>query len=334
MEAAQQRQQALTKPAGALGRLEELSIQLAGITAVLQPPLRPCHVIVCAGDHGITAEGVSAYPAEVTRQMVHNFLAGGAAINVLARHFGAEVIVLDVGVAGELPDHPHLIKAKLRHGTENFLQRPAMTRTEAVQAVESGSKAAQAALAAGARVIVTGDMGIGNTTASAAIAATLTAQPAAEVTGLGTGIGRMGWRHKVDVVQRAVEFHMPDKEDPLDVLSKVGGLEIGAIAGVVLAAAAARVPVIIDGVISTAGAALAVGLAPASRGFLIAGHQSLEPGHRALLDYLDLRPLANLDLRLGEGTGALLALPLLDAAVAILNEMATFDSAGVSGQSV
>ncbi|HAJ36815.1 MAG TPA: nicotinate-nucleotide--dimethylbenzimidazole phosphoribosyltransferase [Chloroflexi bacterium] len=330
-EAAQQRQQNLTKPLGALGRLEELSIQLAGITGVLRPPLRPCRVIVCAGDHGVTEEGVSAYPADVTAQMVLNFLAGGAAINVLARTFGAEVTVVDVGVKGELPDHPRLVKAKIRPGTANFLHEPAMTRAEAVAAIEVGVRVAQAAIADGVRVLVTGDMGIGNTTASAAIAAALTGQPAVEVTGLGTGIGRAGWRHKVEVVARAIETHLPDEQDPLDVLSKVGGLEIGAIAGVVLAAAAAHIPVIIDGVIATAGAAIATRLAPAVRAFMIAGHQSLEPGHRVLLDYLDLRPLMSLDLRLGEGTGAMLALPLLDAAVALLNEMATFSDAGVSG---
>lgn len=330
-EAAQQRQHNLTKPAGALGRLEELSIQLAGITGVLRPPLRPCRVIVCAGDHGVAEEGVSAYPADVTAQMVHNFLAGGAAINVLARQFGADVTVVDVGVRSELPDHPRLVKAKIRPGTANFLHTPAMTRAEAVAAIEVGINVAQAAIADGVRVLVTGDMGIGNTTASAAIAAALTGQPAVEVTGLGTGIGRDGWRHKVEVVARAIEVQLPDEQDPLDVLSKVGGLEIGAIAGVVLAAAAAHLPVLIDGVIATAGAAIATRLAPAARAFMIAGHQSLEPGHRVLLDYLDLRPLMSLDLRLGEGTGALLALPLLDAAVALLNEMATFSDAGVSG---
>jgi nicotinate-nucleotide--dimethylbenzimidazole phosphoribosyltransferase len=330
-EAAQQRQQSLTKPAGALGRLEELSIQLAGITGAIHPALRPCWVIICAGDHGVTAEGVSAYPSEVTAQMVSNFLLGGAAINVLARLFSAEVTIVDVGVQSELPDHPQLVKAKIRPGTRNFLREPAMTREEAVAAIEVGITVAQTAIAAGARILITGDMGIGNTTASAAIAAALTGHPAVEVTGLGTGIGREGWRHKVEVVQRAVELHLPDQEDALDVLSKVGGLEIGAIAGVVLAAAAAHIPVIIDGVISTAGVAIATDLAPAARAFIIAGHQSLEPGHRVLLEYLDLRPLVNLDLRLGEGTGALLALPLLDAAVATLNEMATFDAAGVSG---
>ncbi len=330
-EAAQQRQQRLTKPIGALGRLEELSIQLAGVTGSLRPPLRPCRVIVCAGDHGVTAEGVSAYPSEVTAQMVHNFLAGGAAVNVLARLFGADVTVVDVGVKSDLPDHPQLVKAKIRPGTYNFYQEAAMTRYEAQAAIEVGIAVAESAIEQGARLLVTGDMGIGNTTASAAIAAVLTERPVIEVTGLGTGIGRDGWRHKIEVIARALELLMPDVHYPIDVLSKVGGFEIGAIAGIVLAAAANRTPVIIDGVISTAGAALAVSLCPAAKAFLIPSHQSQEPGHRALLEQMDLRPLMNLDMRLGEGAGALLALPLLDAALATLNEMATFEDAGVSG---
>ena len=330
-EAAQRRQQHLTKPPGALGRLEELSIQLAGVTGALQPPLRPCQVIICAGDHGVTEEGVSAYPSEVTAQMVQNFLVGGAAVNVLARLFGAEVMVVDVGVKGELPDHPQLIKAKIRPGTNNFNQEPAMTRHEALAAIEVGISVAELAIQQGARILVTGDMGIGNTTASAAIAAVLTELPVIEVTGLGTGIGRAGWRHKIEVIERTLAYLMPDIHDPVDILSKVGGFEIGAITGIVLAAAANRTPVIIDGVISTAGAALAVGLCPAAKSFMIPSHQSQEPGHRALLEQMDLRPLMNLDLRLGEGAGALLALPLLDAALATLNEMATFEDAGVSG---
>ena len=331
IDAAQRRQQTLTKPPGALGRLEELSTQLAGITGELRPPLRPCYVLVCAGDHGVTAEGVSAYPSAVTMQMVANVLAGGAAINVLARQVGAEVVVVVAGVAGDLPDAPTLYKLKVSAGTANFAHAEAMSLGEAQAAVEAGIAAAQRALAAGARVLATGDMGIGNTTSSAAIAAVLTGRSAAAVTGFGTGIGRSGWQKKVAVIERELELHLPDPYDPLDVLSKVGGLEIGAIAGVVLAAAAARIPVIIDGIISTAGAALAVGLSPAARAFIIAGHQSMEPGHRALLEHLDLRPIVNLDLRLGEGTGALLALPILDAAVATLNEMATFGEANVSG---
>lgn len=330
-DAAQRRQQILTKPAGALGRLEELSIQLAGITGQMRPVLHPRRVIVCAGDHGVTAEGVSAYPSEVTAQMVLNFLAGGAAVNVLARLFGAEVTVVDVGVKSDLPDHPNLIKAKIRPGTWNFAQEPAMSRAEAVTAVEVGITAAEEAIAQGARVLLTGEMGIGNTTASAAIVAALTRRPVVEVTGFGAGVGHSGWQKKVEVIERALTLHRPDPNDPIDVLSKVGGFEIGAIAGVVLAAAAARTPVIIDGLISTAGAALAAKLCPAAKAFMIPGHQSQEPGHRALLEFLDMRPLVNLDMRLGEGTGALMALPLLDAAVATLNEMATFADAGVSG---
>lgn len=330
-EAARRRQQILTKPPEALGRLEELSVQLAGITGELRPALRPCYVIVCAGDHGIAAEGVSAYPSAVTAQMVANFLAGGAAINVLARQVGAEVVVVDAGVAGELPDAPNLHKMKVRAGTADFSRQRAMSMAEAQAAVEAGITAAQHAIDAGARVLATGDMGIGNTTASAAIAAVLSGRPAAETTGFGTGIGLSGWQKKVALIEHALELHLPDPYDPLDVLSKIGGLEIGAIAGIVLAGAAARVPVIIDGIISTAGAALAVGLAPAAKAFIIAGHQSMEPGHRALLEHLDLRPLVNLDLRLGEGTGAMLALPILDAAVATLNEMATFGEANISG---
>jgi nicotinate-nucleotide--dimethylbenzimidazole phosphoribosyltransferase len=332
MAAARERQANLTKPPGALGRLEELSVQLAGITGVLRPSLSPRQVIVCAGDHGVTAEGVSAYPSEVTAQMVLNFLHGGAAINVIARQFGATVQVLDVGVAADLPVHPLLIAAKVRRGTANLRREPSMSRTEAVAAIAAGIAAAQEAIAKGACVLATGDMGIGNTTASAAIAAVLTGKPPAEVTGLGTGLDSAQWRHKVAVIEEALARQAPDRGDALDVLAKVGGLEIGAIAGVILAGAAARVPVVVDGIISTAGAAIAVGLCPAVQPFLIAGHRSVEPGHATLLHYLGLRPLIDLDLRLGEGTGAVLALPLLDAAVATLNEMATFAEAQVSGR--
>ncbi|MFZ4851061.1 MAG: nicotinate-nucleotide--dimethylbenzimidazole phosphoribosyltransferase [Caldilinea sp.] len=329
--AARQRQQELTKPAGALGRLEALSVQLAGITGSLCPPLRPCRVIVCAADHGVAAAGVSAYPASVTAQMVHNFLAGGAAVNVLARLLGAEVTVVDVGVAAALPAHPHLVAAKIRAGTRNFLEAPALTPDEAVAAVETGIQVARAAVEQGTCLLVTGEMGIGNTTASAAIAAVLTGRAPAAVTGRGTGIDEVRWQHKVAVIEEALARHRPERNDPIDVLSKIGGLEIGAIAGVVLAAAAARVPVLVDGLISTAGAALAFGLCPAAQPFAIAGHESQEPGHRALLDCTGLSPLLNLSMRLGEGSGALLALPLLDAARATLNEMATFEGARVAG---
>jgi nicotinate-nucleotide--dimethylbenzimidazole phosphoribosyltransferase len=332
MQEARERQARLTKPAGALGRLEALSIQLAGITGELCPRLSPRQVIVCAADHGVTLEGVSAYPPEVTGQMVLNFLAGGAAINVLARQAGATVSVLDVGVAGDLPAHPLLYSAKVRRGTANLRREPAMQREEAVTAVEAGIRAAQAALAGGARVLATGDMGIGNTTASSAIAAIVTGKAVAEVTGYGAGLHPERRRHKVQVIEDASARRRPDAGDALAVLSEVGGLEIGAIAGVILAGAAGRVPVVVDGMISTAGAAVAVGLCAAVQPFLIAGHRSVEPGHALLLAHLGLAPLIDLDLRLGEGTGAALALPLLDAAVATLNEMATFDEANVSGR--
>lgn len=332
MQAAAERQAQLTKPTGALGRLESLSIQLAGITGEVRPPLSPRQVIVCAADHGVTAEGVSAYPSAVTAQMVLNFLHGGAAINVLARQMGASVRVLDVGVDGDLPPHPLLCAAKVRRGTGNLRREGAMQPAEAVAAVEAGIGAAREAIADGARLLVTGDMGIGNTTASAAIAAVVTGRTPAEVTGRGTGLDDERLRHKVRVIEGALVQQAPNPADALDVLAKVGGLEIGAIAGLILAAAANRVPVVIDGIISTAGAAIAVGICPAVRPYLIAGHRSVEPGHALLLAHLGLAPLIDLDLRLGEGTGAVLALPLLDAAVATLNEMATFAEAQVSGR--
>ncbi len=330
MELVASRQQQLTKPANSLGRLEKLSTRLAGITRQIAPPLRPRTVIVCAGDHGVTIEGVSAYPAEVTTQMVHNFLAGGAAINVLARQFEVNVIVLDVGVKGDLPPHARLRNMKVRRGTSNLAQGPAMTRSEAVAAIEAGIQVAQQEIAAGATLLLTGDMGIGNTTPSAAITALITGLPVSQVTGMGTGVGLAGWRRKCAVIEGALALHLPDINDPIDLLSKVGGLEIGAIAGVIIAGAAARVPVVIDGLISTAGAAIAALLCPAVKSFMIAGHRGVEPGHTALLDYLDLTPVLDLNLALGEGTGAVLALPILEAAVATLNEMATFEDARIA----
>ncbi len=329
MEVVANQQQQLTKPANSLGRLEKLSERLAGITRQAAPPLRPRTVIVCAGDHGVTIEGVSAYPSAVTTQMVQNFLQGGAAINVLARQFSVNVVVLDVGVNGDLPTHPNLRAMKVRRGTGNIAQDIAMTRNEAVAAIEAGIQVAQDEIAAGAKLLLTGDMGIGNTTPSAAITALITGLPVSQVTGMGTGVGLAGWRRKCAVIEGALSFHLPDVNDPIDVLSKVGGLEIGAIAGVVIAGAAARVPVIIDGLISTAGAAIAALLCPAVKSFMIAGHRGIEPGHTALLDYLDLMPVLDLNLALGEGSGAVLALPIIEAAVATLNEMATFEDAQI-----
>ncbi len=332
MAAAQARQAQLIKPAGALGRLEELSIQVAGITGQLKPPLVERAIIVAAGDHGITAEGVSAYPSEVTPQMVLNFLNGGAAINVLARQAGARVVVLDAGVAANLPVHQDLIKGKVGFGTANFAQGPAMSREQAVEAIEAGIVALSREYDRGLELVGTGDMGIGNTTPSSAICAVMTGASVAEVTGRGTGVDGATLRHKVEVIEKAIALNQPDPGDALDVLAKVGGFEIGAIAGIILAAAARRIPVLVDGFISTAGALIAAGLSSASKGYMIAAHRSVEPGHRIMQEYLGLEPIFKLDLRLGEGTGSALAMPVVAAAVAILNEMATFAEASVSGK--
>jgi nicotinate-nucleotide--dimethylbenzimidazole phosphoribosyltransferase len=332
MAAARERQAELTKPAGSLGRLESLSIQLAGITGRLNPPLTERAVIVAAGDHGVTAEGVSAYPAAVTPQMVLNFLNGGAAINVLARQAGARVVVLDAGVAADLPAHPDLISRKVGYGTANFSQGPAMTRTQAIEALEAGLAAVTREYERGLHLVGTGDMGIGNTTPSSAICAVVTGAAVAEVTGRGTGIDEATRRHKIAVVERALAVNRPDPQDGLDILAKVGGFEIGAIAGVILGAATYRIPVLVDGFISTAGAMIAAALAPLSRHYMIAAHRSVEPGHRLMQEHLDLQPIFQLDLRLGEGTGAALAMPVVASAVAILNEMATFSSANVSSK--
>lgn len=330
MEMAGNRQLQLAKPVNALGRLERLSIRLAGITRQMRPQLSPRTVIICAGDHGITAEGISAYRSDVTAQMVRNFLAGGAAINVLARQFGINVIVVDIGVASDLPEHPRLRSHKLAYGTHNFAKQPALSRQQAVAAIEVGIRVASDEIAHGARLLLTGDMGIGNTTPSSAIAAVVTELPVSQVTGMGTGIGILGWRRKCEVIEQALALHLPDPHDPIDVLSKVGGFEIGAIAGLIIGAAAARVPIVLDGLITTAGAAIAAMLCPATKSFMIAGHRGVEPGHGALLDYLDLLPVLELDLALGEGTGAALAVPVLESAVATLNEMATFEDAQVT----
>jgi len=330
--AARARQDTLTKPPGSLGRLEELSIQLAAITGQPRPSVARKAVIVMAGDHGVTAEGVSAYPAEVTPQMVLNFLRGGAAINVLARQAGARVVVVDIGVASDLAPQPGLEIRKVARGTQNMALGPTMTRAQAEEAMAVGMEILELEVARGLDLVATGDMGIGNTTASAAIVATFTGQPVARVTGRGTGVDDAGLTRKVAVIERALALNQPDPRDPLDVLSKVGGLEIAGLVGVILGAAARRLPVVIDGFISGAAALVAAELAPEVKPYLIAAHQSVEIGHRLLLEHLGLRPLLDLDLRLGEGTGAALAFHLVEAAARILNEMATFSDAGVSGK--
>jgi nicotinate-nucleotide--dimethylbenzimidazole phosphoribosyltransferase len=327
---ARARQDTLTKPPGSLGRLEALSIQIAGITGSARPSVARKAVIVMAGDHGVTAEAVSAYPSAVTPQMVLNFAHGGAAINVLAQQAGARVVVVDVGVAAEIPAQAGVLLRKVAAGTANMALGPAMTRAQAEAAVQVGLDVVAAEIDRGLDLIATGDMGIGNTTPSAAIVAAITRLPPATVTGRGTGVDDAGLARKVAVIERALAVNQPDAHDALDVLSKVGGLEIGGLAGVMLGAAARRVPVLVDGFISGAAAMIAVGLCPEVQPYLIAAHQSVEIGHRVMLDHLGLHPLLNLDLRLGEGTGAALAFHLVEAAVRILNEMATFAEAGVS----
>jgi len=331
MALARARQDSLTKPPGSLGRLEEISIQVAGITGLARPTIRDKVVITCAGDHGVVAQGVSAFPQEVTPQMVQNFLNGGAAINVLARHVGARVVVVDAGVAADLEPHPNLLIKKVAHGTQDITQGPAMSLEQAVQAIEVGIGAVQGELGRGMSIVATGDMGIGNTTPSSAIVAAVTGRPVAQVTGRGTGIDDRQLAHKVAVIEEALRVNRPEPSDGLDVLSKVGGFEIGAIAGVVLGAAANRIPVVVDGFISTAGALIAGVLAPLIGGYLIAAHVSVEAGHRAALSRLGLTPCLDFDLRLGEGTGAALVIGVVEAACKILDEMATFESAGVSG---
>lgn len=330
MEAARARQDQLTKPPGSLGRLEELAVTLAGITGQERPRFAQKAVIVLAADHGVAAAGVSAYPQEVTAQMVQNFLAGGAAINVLARQAGARVVVADLGVAADLPAHPHLLARKVRHGTRNLAEIPAMTVDETLAAITTGMEIVESEIATGLDLVATGEMGIGNTTASSAIVAAITERPVAEVTGRGTGIDDLTWARKVTIIEQALARHRPDPSDPIDVLAKVGGYEIAGLVGVILGAAAHRRPVVIDGFISTTAALLATELCPTVRDYLVAAHHSVEVGHRVVLERLDLRPLLDLSLRLGEGTGAVLAMSLIDAATAILDEMATFAEAGVS----
>ena len=333
MAAARARQDTLTKPPGSLGRLEELSILLAGVFGEAMPRIRRKSVILAAGDHGVVAEGVSAYPQEVTPQMVYNFLRGGAAINVLARHAGAEILVLDAGVAADLAPHPLLRAAKIGKGTANMATGPAMSRQQAIQCLETGIDAAREQIAEGADLIACGDMGIGNTTPSSAITAVITGADPAVTTGRGTGLDDPGLAHKIEVVRRAIQVNRPDPRDGLDVLAKVGGFEIGVLAGAMLGAAAGRRPVVVDGFISGAAALIAWTLSPAARAYFIASHQSVEPGHRVGLQAMGLRPLLDLDLRLGEGTGAALALHIIEAAARCLCEMSTFAEAGVSERS-
>ncbi|MFJ3726197.1 nicotinate-nucleotide--dimethylbenzimidazole phosphoribosyltransferase [Streptomyces sp. NPDC090045] len=326
-----ERQKRMTKPAGALGMLEIISAQLSGLSRVCPPPIpEPAAVAIFAGDHGVHAQGVTPWPQEVTTQMVANFLGGGAVCNAFANQVGAEVCVIDVGVAGDLPATPGLLPRKVRPGTADLSTGPAMTREEAIAAIEVGIETARDLVAAGNKALLTGEMGIANTTVSAALISVFTGVDPSEVTGRGTGINDETHARKVEVVRRALELHQPDPADPIGVLAAIGGLEHAAIVGLLLGGASLRTPVILDGVSAGAAALVARAIAPESLSACIAGHRSAEPGHVAALNKLGLRPLVDLDLRLGEGTGALLALPLVQSAARAMHEVATFDSAGVT----
>jgi nicotinate-nucleotide--dimethylbenzimidazole phosphoribosyltransferase len=329
IEAASRHLDSLTKPPGSLGKLEDVARQLAGITGEALPSIGKKAVIVMAGDHGVCEEGVSAFPAEVTHQMVLNFLNGGAAVNVLAGHAGADVICVDVGVNADL-EHDRLYSRKVRKGTRNMAKEPAMSEHEALQAIQVGIELVQELCTKGYTIFATGDMGIGNTTASSALLAVLAGHDVKAAVGRGTGIDDHRMGHKQAVIERAIAVNKPDKDKPLDVLAKLGGLEIAGLTGVILGAALSRCPVVIDGFISSAAALVASRIAPGSVPYMIASHQSHEQGHEQLLKAIGLKPMLHMDMRLGEGTGALLAFPLIEAAVKIMKEMATFASAGIS----
>ncbi len=350
---AQQRLDNLTKPKGSLGRLEEFARRLVAITEDMMPILDKKVIFTFAGDHGVADEGVSAFPKEVTRQMVFNFISGGAGINVLARHAGAEVVVIDIGVDFDFTNNPPsspfskggqegdykkggkaglFISKKVLMGTKNMRKGSAMTRQEAEQCIWVGIEFATAYARKGYKIFGTGDMGIGNTTPSSAIAAVLTGKPVSEVTGRGTGIGDDALKNKIKVIEDSIAANKPDSEDSLDVLSKVGGTEIGGIAGLIIGAAAKQIPVVIDGFISTAGALIAYCLEPKTKDYMFAAHNSVERGHKAMLEKIGLQPILDLDLRLGEGTGAALALLIIEAGLKTYKEMATFDEVGVSNK--
>jgi nicotinate-nucleotide--dimethylbenzimidazole phosphoribosyltransferase len=327
---AKSRQDILTKPQGSMGRLEELSIQLAGIQGKPLPQIKNKAIITMAGDHGVVAEKIGNWPQEVTAQMVYNFLRDGAGINVLARQTGARIVVVDMGVATDLKSDPQLVSKRISPGTKNMSAGPAMTAEQAIKAIETGIEIITDEAARGLDIVGTGDMGIGNTTASSAITAAMTGKPVAKVTGRGTGLTEEQLSHKIEVINKALAVNHPDPAQPLDVLAKVGGFEIGGLAGVMLGAAAHRIPVVIDGFISGAAALIATALAPGLKDFIIAAHVSTEVGHRPLLEHMGLKPLLDLNMRLGEGTGAALGIFLAEASARILAEMATFTEAGVS----
>ena len=329
---AQERLNFLTKPQGSLGRLEELAKTVAGITANENPSLENKVIFTLAADHGVVEEGVSAFPREVTQQMVHNFLNGGAGINVLAGHVGAKVVVVDMGVAGEISvdECDNFKNRKLAFGTKNMAKGPAMSRDEAMKSIEYGIGLIEEELKKGLDIVGIGEMGIGNTTAASAISCTITKKSPEVLTGRGTGINDEVLRAKQKVIQKALSVNNPDDKDGLDVLSKLGGFEIGGLCGIILAASANKIPVVIDGFISTSAALIASLIAPKTTKYMIAAHSSVEPGHKIILNHLGLKPLLCLNMRLGEGTGAALGISLIEAGVKILKEMATFKEAGVA----
>jgi nicotinate-nucleotide--dimethylbenzimidazole phosphoribosyltransferase len=331
-EEAWERQSRLIKPQGSLGRLEELGARLAGIAGECPPPV-PEHpaVVICAGDHGVLAQGVSPWPREVTAAMVENFCSGGAAVNALARAVGARVSVLDVGVSSELERHPLLRAAKVRPGTDDLSEGPAMSREEAARAVLAGAGIVEELVeSGGVDLLVTGDMGIGNTTPAACLIAAFSGYTAKEVTGRGTGIDDATLESKIRVVQKALDLHRPDPGDPVGTLAALGGFEHAALVGLILMGAVYRIPVVLDGVVSNSAVLVARALVPDSIDYTIAGHLSAEPGARIALDTLTLEPMLDLAMRLGEGTGGLLAVPLVQAAARVLDEMATMDEAGIA----
>lgn len=333
VEGARMRQATLTKPPGALGRLEEVSLRLAGVFGTQRPSIRGKAVIVAVADHGVTAQAITGYPQAVTRQMALNFLAGGAAVSVMANLLDVRQTVVDAGIAADpLPPHPNLRSVRIGRGTADISLGPAMSREQAVRCVEAGIHLAAEMAGDDVNLLATGEMGIGNTTTSSAVVAAITGDTPEETTGAGTGRTSRQLQHKIGVVTRALQVNAPRRADPLDVLAKVGGFEIGVLAGVVLGGALTRCAVLLDGFISGAAALIAYGLSHAARDYMFASHRSAEKGHASVLAHLALQPLLDLDMRLGEGTGAVLAMPLLEASAACLSQMSTFDEAGVSNR--
>ncbi|MCR6544141.1 nicotinate-nucleotide--dimethylbenzimidazole phosphoribosyltransferase [Dehalobacterium formicoaceticum] len=329
MLAMQKRVDAKIKPTGSLGILEDIAQQLAGIQRTSQPTIKGKAVLLMAGDHGVVAEGVSAAPQEITAQMFYSYFGGGGGINVLARNGGADVICTDIGIAGPL-DPPELMENRIKNGTNNMLHGPAMTPEEALQAILTGAKIAAQAIDSGVNLLATGEVGIGNTTPSSALISVFTGQPVERVTGSGTGIKDAALEHKQEVIKQAIKINQPDPDNPLDTMAKVGGLEHAALTGAILEAAYQHVPIILDGIIAASAALTAVKFAPLAKNYMITSHSSEEEGQTVALEHLGFKPRLYFNMRLGEGTGAALMFPMVDAALKIADEMATFDTAGVS----